>query len=620
MKHVSSRLLGMLLIPLGALMATAGFTQTIIDNKGTEFFVAFNPNLNPPSGIEVHLTAATPTNVTVQYPVNSPSFNTTVAVNPGSVTIVTLPVAASQSWVANTIMNNVVHLTASAEFVAYAINRAPFTSDAALALPVDTFNTRYVVAGYRPVFDGGQFNVFAAFDNTEVTITPSQALVGHAAGVPYTIVLNRGQGYYGKTASTANDLTGTRIEATRPVGVSNGDGCTQVPTGTVACDHLYEIAQPVQTWGTQVPVVGLPQRPGGTIYRILASQDGTTVSRNGAAIGTINAGQFIETAPLAGNHLFSANNPIFVVQYMPGQGSAGAISGDPAMGNMIPAEQYLRNYTFSTVGGDQFVQNFLTVVAQNSDIGILELDGTPIPAASYSAIPGTALSAAVVPLGQGTHSTSSPNPHGITVEGYNSFDSYIYPGGALFQFINPQGDANPPVCTATINPGPPPTATGTGSDSRPTEDTNGNGVLDPGEDLNGNGQIDRDTGIFFVELINAVNTQLSTSPFTPGDASVSYTLGLVDTGTGGSGTVRFTDGAGNTCEQEVTLNTAVPLVCDADTDGDVDRNDISLITQARNQPASGPNDPRDADHNGTINVLDARQCTTQCTLAACAVP
>jgi hypothetical protein len=63
-----------------------------------------------------------------------------------------------------------------------------------------------------------------------------------------------------------------------------------------------------------------------------------------------------------------------------------------------------------------------------------------------------------------------------------------------------------------------------------------------------------------------------------------------------------------------------PLACDVDVDGDIDRNDIALITQARNLPASGPTDPRDPDRDLTITVNDARICTQRCTRAQCAVP
>jgi len=43
---------------------------------------------------------------------------------------------------------------------------------------------------------------------------------------------------------------------------------------------------------------------------------------------------------------------------------------------------------------------------------------------------------------------------------------------------------------------------------------------------------------------------------------------------------------------------AQAAVCDADKNGVVDRRDLSLIVSARNTPAAGSDDPRDADGNG----------------------
>lgn len=45
---------------------------------------------------------------------------------------------------------------------------------------------------------------------------------------------------------------------------------------------------------------------------------------------------------------------------------------------------------------------------------------------------------------------------------------------------------------------------------------------------------------------------------------------------------------------------------DVNNDGAINSADLALILAARNQPASGPNDPRDLDHDGKITVLDAR--------------
>ncbi len=60
-------------------------------------------------------------------------------------------------------------------------------------------------------------------------------------------------------------------------------------------------------------------------------------------------------------------------------------------------------------------------------------------------------------------------------------------------------------------------------------------------------------------------------------------------------------------------------VCDVDADGDIDRLDLEAIFAARNQTASGADDPRDEDVNGFITVLDGRACALRCTLAQCVI-
>lgn len=70
-----------------------------------------------------------------------------------------------------------------------------------------------------------------------------------------------------------------------------------------------------------------------------------------------------------------------------------------------------------------------------------------------------------------------------------------------------------------------------------------------------------------------------------------------------------------------TVATAPPTrVCDANVDGSIDRLDLDLIFAARGGPASGPGDPRDADGDGGITVLDSRQCALRCDRADCEPP
>jgi len=251
---------------------------------------------------------------------------------------------------------------------------------------------------------------------------------------------------------------------------------------------------------------------------------------------------------------------------MTGAGRPGTNNlGDPAMGNLAPSEQYFTGYTFSTVGGDQFAENYVTVIAENADIGsTMTLDGAVIPAEEFSEIPGTDFSAAVIAINSGTHTTSSAGVHGITVSGVNAYDSYIYPGGSLFRFINPLGDNNPPEVTLTVDGS---SASGTASDNRTTEDVNGNGILDPGEDLNGNGIIDFDNGIYLVELgAGSQNLDLTVDPFDPGAGEVTFTVALTPGSQSGSGSVVVTDGGGNTVETAIELTSNRPPVADAGVD------------------------------------------------------
>lgn len=62
---------------------------------------------------------------------------------------------------------------------------------------------------------------------------------------------------------------------------------------------------------------------------------------------------------------------------------------------------------------------------------------------------------------------------------------------------------------------------------------------------------------------------------------------------------------------------AYGAVCDVDADGDIDRLDLKLIFEARNQPSSSVNDPRDEDGNGYITVLDGRACAVRCADTQC---
>lgn len=67
-------------------------------------------------------------------------------------------------------------------------------------------------------------------------------------------------------------------------------------------------------------------------------------------------------------------------------------------------------------------------------------------------------------------------------------------------------------------------------------------------------------------------------------------------------------------------NIAFAATCDVDNDNDIDKDDIKRVMSSRGHVSKGVNDPRDANSDGHITMLDARMCQRLCTLARCEVP
>ena len=98
---------------------------------------------------------------------------------------------------------------------------------------------------------------------------------------------------------------------------------------------------------------------------------------------------------------------------------------------LIPsAAQFIKSYTFATPSSG-FPTNFANIVALTTDVAAsaVRLDGSPLAETEFTPLPGSNFSAAQVSISVGTHTLSAPNPLGLYVYGYESFDSYGYPGG-----------------------------------------------------------------------------------------------------------------------------------------------------------------------------------------------
>jgi len=195
--------------------------------------------------------------------------------------------------------------------------------------------------------------------------------------------------------------------------------------------------------------------------------------------------------------------------------------------------------------------------------------------------------------------TFSTDPQGFDLCSPAVSDGYVFAmldGGGLYAFFG--GGGTPPQGALVINGGDPCTQS---PDVTLTLDNNNNP--------------------------NVTQMRISEDPFFTGAAWVAYQQTSMFTLSAGFGTktvyAQLRDNQGqvsNVFTDQIDYLAVCPskvLFCDADGDADIDRIDLSLISKARGQVAK-PGDPRDANQDGVINLVDVKICTPRCTRLNCA--
>lgn len=417
------------LMTISSIFSGVAASAPIKDSKGADFWVVFpsNQTFGQPQTLSLFITGDTNTTGTVEIP--GLSFSATFSVTANVVTTVTIPEAA-QLVGSDAVENKGIHVKTDNgidEVTVYGLNRVQFTTDAYLGLPTDILGAEYIVLGYQNVVGGNgtEFAVVGTVDGTTVTITPSVTTGLHTGGTPYNISLNQGQTYQLINSNPAPaDLSGTIITSTSPIAVFGGVMCANIPPGFDACDHIVEELPPTSAWGKSFVTMPLATRIGGDTFRFIASTNGTTVNVNGSVAATLNRGQLHEQI-ITGPAQITSDQPILVAQYSNGSSFDG-VTSDPFMMLIPPFEQFLADYTVSTPASG-FRLNFINVVAPTGTV--INLDGSPISAGSFSPIDLSGFSGAQVPVTLGSHHLTSTRPFGVFVYGFDSFDSYGYPGG-----------------------------------------------------------------------------------------------------------------------------------------------------------------------------------------------
>jgi hypothetical protein len=344
-----------------------------------------------------------------------------------------------------------------------------FTNDASLLIPSTSMTGNYRVTtqvGTTTFKQGGFFAVTATQDGTHVivglsataTVVAGNSVPATGPGGQLNFMMNAGDvvQVMGEGSDTA-DLSGSLVEADKPVQVLGGMQCADQPWGAFACDHLESSVLPAETLGKDY-VVTVPTSPHGKlvghVVRFYGNVDGTTLtyspSQPAGCPSTLNAGQVVqcigspscpykddmghkqtascvtETFEVKGTHEFSVSSFMFGASVADREDPENASQGDPSMSPMVATEQYRKSYIF--LAPRDYEESFADVVIPNG--AKLTLDGVPI----YSTPTPINGSWSVVRTGlssgnDGAHVLTGTQPFGLQVIGYGAYTSYQYPGG-----------------------------------------------------------------------------------------------------------------------------------------------------------------------------------------------
>lgn len=352
-----------------------------------------------------------------------------------------------------------IHVKSDQPIVAWQFN--PFdaegaaSNDGSLLLPQNVLGKTYFPVT-RPtskplLFPGlppqaGYVTIVAVMPGvTTVTVTPSCLLSPSIAGnVPpmpkgqptqmqltqYTVLNLQAK----EADSIANDLTGTFVQADKPIAVFGGhqedyESYSGSGGNTCCAEHIEEQFMPLEQWGKRINCVKTKPRANEPDHWIFVAGDNnvklTTVPQITGVDGVVlqKRGDHLEVST-TDSFMLSATGKVQATQILVGQGAAGKI-GDPSM-QIVPSPQHYRtDYGILTAKG--YTDNYATVVRPAG--AEVTLDGKAIDASEFTAFGDNSYEFAYVDFATGQHTFASTAAFGLQVYGYGSSTAYSYPGG-----------------------------------------------------------------------------------------------------------------------------------------------------------------------------------------------
>ncbi|HET9136867.1 MAG TPA: T9SS type A sorting domain-containing protein, partial [Candidatus Kapabacteria bacterium] len=299
-----------------------------------------------------------------------------------------------------------------------------------LALPPQCWGKEYVVMSYHDNPDGigglvsnersrGFFEIVASENATQIEITPSSRTAGGHEGIyygegatgipkPYSITLNRGQSYtvFSEGSSSESDISGSRITASKPIGVIAGhenaysDDSYVEPFVVDERNFMIQQLIPVECWDTSYSSAPLFEKSvdPGNQYRLLFGEGYKTKKVNGNVTVQsikqnipIGKNQFPQASKslAVGSTWFSTDSKFALMQYGHRRQNPAGISPTPTTMNVIPDQCWKQYFAFTVpeVSPIEQSSNYITIITDLRELEFIMVsfngrDPVPIKAAA----------------------------------------------------------------------------------------------------------------------------------------------------------------------------------------------------------------------------------------------
>ena len=276
------------------------FPVLLTGQTNTDFWFAA-PEVTAGHGdqpIYIRLTSFNQTaNVTISEPANTttnfPVINVNIPANSTNTVDLTTRKEQVECKPANTVRNFGLHIHSDVPITAYYEEAHTNNPEIFTFKGNNALGTSFFIPSQDNLFNHSplsppaynSFDIVATEDVTTVTITPKKNIVGHAAGVPFTIILNKGQVYSAQATGQqgVDHVMGSTVTSDKPVAITMKDDSDEYP-GTGNYDLTGDQIVPVNIIGTEYIVVrGFTNSTVNDWVYITATVDNTNIYLNGSS-------------------------------------------------------------------------------------------------------------------------------------------------------------------------------------------------------------------------------------------------------------------------------------------------------------------------------------------------